>query len=141
MTRHTRHGHRSQRDSTGHMRLRDLITALKAQHGSAIALLQRIDPSIIDELRAYAAHRQVDLMDVAGDCLEQLASDAADSVWQLGIERRGDFDDDPEAALLGGILRTAVRARLRREQQIVSNVTVQMVCLTFLRSGHPYTMA
>jgi hypothetical protein len=123
------------------MRLRDLIPALKAQHVSASTLLQRIDPAIIDELRAYAAHRHVDLMDLAADCLEQLASDAADTIWQLGIERHGDFDNDPEAALLGTILRKAVRARLQREHVIGSEAIVQTVVIGFSRSGHPYAMA
>jgi hypothetical protein len=123
------------------MRLRDLIPALKAQHETASALLQRIDPAIADELSAYAAHRQVDLMDFAADCLEQLASDAADTVWQLGIERHSDFDDDPEAALLGSVLRKAVRSRLQREHLIGSETIIQTVFIRFSRSGHPYTMA
>jgi hypothetical protein len=123
------------------MRLRDLIPALKAQHGSARALLQRIDPAIADELRAYAAHRHVNLTDVAADCLEQLASDAADTIWQLGIERHGDFDNDPEAALLGSIIRKTIRARLQREHLIGSEVVVQTVYIGFSRSGHPYTRA
>ncbi len=123
------------------MRLRDLIPALKAQHVSACALLQRIDPAIADELRAYAAHRQVDLPDLAADCLEQLASDAADTIWQIGIERHADFDDDPEAALLGSILRKAIRSRLQREQLIGSETIVQTVYIGFCRSGHPYAMA
>ena len=123
------------------MRLRDLIPAFKAQDGSASALLQRIDPAIIDEIRAYAAHRQIDLMNLAGDCLEQLASDAADTIWQLGIERHGDFDEDPEAALLGSILRKAVRSRLQGEHLIGSKIAVQTVHIRFSRSGHPYTMA
>ncbi|MGL5115115.1 MAG: hypothetical protein ACRC7C_07300 [Beijerinckiaceae bacterium] len=122
------------------MRLRDLIPALRSQHGSASALLRRIDPAIADELRAYAAHRHVDLMDLAADCLEQLASDATDTLWQLGIERHGQFDDDPEAALLGSILRKTVLSRLRRERLVSSEVSVQTVIIGFSRSGHPYTM-
>ncbi len=142
MIRSGRFGSRPRGTSNGEsMRLRDLIPALKAQNSSASALLQRIDPAITDELRAYSAHRQVDLMDLAADCLEQLASDAADTIWQLGIERHGDFDDDPEAALLGSILRQAVRSRLQREHLIGSEAIVQTVFIGFNRSGHPYTMA
>ena len=104
----------------GHMRLSHLIPALKARDGTANGLLQRIDPSITDELRAYAAHRGINLIDLAADCLEQFASDTADTVWQLGIERHGYRDDDPEAALLGSILSKTVRSRLQREQLIGS---------------------
>ncbi len=128
-------------NTNGTMRLRDLIPALKAQHGSACALLQRIDPAIADELRAYAAHRHVDLPELAADCLEQLASDAADTIWQIGIERHADFNDDPEAALLGSILRKTIRSRLQREHLIGSEIIVQTVFIGFGRSGHPYTMA
>lgn len=135
----TREGKHSMSDE-GHMRLRDLILALKAQHGSASAVLSRIDPAIADELRAYAAHRHVDLMDLAADCLEQLAYDAADTLWQIGIERHGQSNHDPEAALLGGILRKAVRSRLQGEHLIGSAVIVQTVTIGFSRSGHPYTM-
>jgi hypothetical protein len=124
-----------------HMRLRDLIPALKAKHGSAGVLLQRIDPAIVDELCAFAAHRHIDLMDLAADCLEQLAFDAADTIWQIGIERHGDFDDDPEAALLGSILRKAICTRLQRERLIGSATLVQTVVIGFSRSGHPYKMA
>jgi hypothetical protein len=135
-------GSTAHRTSNGdHMRLRDLIPALKAQHWSASGLLQRIDPAITDELRAYAAHRQVELTHLAAECLEQLASDAADTVWQIGVERHGDFSDDPEAALLGSILRKAVRSRLQREQLIGSETIVQTVVIGFCRFGHPYTMA
>lgn len=142
MIRSARPGRPSHHDrSTESMRLCDLIPALQAQNVAASALLQRIDPAISDEIRAYAAHRHVDLMDLAAECLEQLASDAADTVWQLGIDRRGAFDEDPEAALLGDILRTAVRARMRRERQIVSVTPVQTVWLKFHRLGHPYIMA
>ncbi len=142
MIRSVHQGSRSRGENTdGSLRLRDLIPALKAQHVSACALLQRIDPAIADELRAYAAHRQVDLTDLAADCLEQLASDAADTIWQLGIERHADFDDDPEAALLGRILRKTVRARLQREHLIGSETIVQTVFIGFSRSGHPYAMA
>jgi hypothetical protein len=142
MIRSKRAGQKPQRDRTAaSMRLTDLIPALKAQHGSAGALLQRIDPAITDELRAYAAHRHIDLMDLAADCLEQLASDAANTVWQLGIERHEDFNDDPEAVLLGSILQKAVRAHLQREHLIGSEVIVQTVYIGFSRSGHPYTMA
>lgn len=131
--------HRTSNDD--HMRLRDLIPALKAQHGSASGLLQRIDPAIADELRAYAAHRHIDLMDLAADCLEKLALDAADTVWQIGIERHGDWNDDPEATLLGSILSRTVRSRLQREQLIGSATIIQTVVIGFSRSGHPYTMA
>jgi hypothetical protein len=142
MIRCDRPGSRSQGRSTdGQMRLRDLIPALRAQDGSASGLLRRIDPSIADELRAYAAHRHVDLMDLAADCLEQLASDAADTIWQIGIERHGDSDDDPEAALLGSILRKAVRSRLQREHLIGSDAIIRRVSIGFSRSGHPYSMA
>ena len=129
---------RSRRDDE-QMRLRDLIPGLKAQDGSARALLQRIDPALADELRAYAAHRHVDLLDLAADCLEQLATDAADTVWRLGIERHQDIDEDPEARLLGDVLLMAVRSRLRHEQMIVSEAIVQTACFRFRRSGHPYT--
>lgn len=125
----------------GSMRLRDLIPALKAEHSAAIALLQRIDPAIIDELRAYAAHRHISLMDLAADCLEHLASDAADTIWQLGVERHGRFDDDPEASLLGSVLQKLVRARLQREHLIGSAIFVRTVFVGFCRTGHPYTMA
>ncbi len=123
------------------MRLTDLILALKAQHGSASGLLQRIDPTIMDELRACAAHRQTDPMVLAADFLEQLACDAADTVWQLGIQRHADFDDDPEAALLGSMLQKAVRSRLQREHLIASATIARTVVVGFYRSGHPYTMA
>jgi hypothetical protein len=123
------------------MRLRDLILALKTQDSSASALLLRIDPTVADELRAYAAHRRVDLMDLAAHCLEQFASDAADTLWQLGIERHGQVDDDPEAAMLGGILRQAVLSRLQREHLIRSEAVVHTVHIGFSRSGHPYSKA
>jgi len=123
------------------MRLRDVIMALKGQHGSASELIQRIDPAVADGLRAYAAHRHVDLMDLAADCLEHFVADAADAIWQLAIERRGNTDSDPEAALLGDILETAIRARLQHGQQIVSKTTIHMSVKGFGRSGHPYTMA
>lgn len=123
------------------MRLGDLIFALKAQHGSAIALMQRIDPAVADELRAFAAHRQVDLADLAADCLEHVAADAADAIWQLAMERRNNLVTDPEAALLGDILQSAVRARLMAERQIVSPTTIETVFVGFRRLGHPYTMA
>jgi hypothetical protein len=142
MIRGERPGSTSRRTGNDdHMRLRDLIPALKAQHVSASGLMRRVDPIIMDELCAYAAHRHVNLMDLAADCLEQLASDASDTIWQLGIERHGDFDEDPEAALLGTILRKAIRARLQREHLIGSEVVVQTVYIGFSRSGHPYTMA
>jgi hypothetical protein len=109
------------------MRLSDLIPALKAQHVSANAVLRRIDPAIIDELRAYTAHRHVELMDLAADCLERLASDAADTIWQLGIERQAAFHDDPEAALLGSILGKALRSRLQREFLIGSATAAPVI--------------
>jgi hypothetical protein len=142
MTHRTRRAERSQRDRRDeNMRLRDLIPALRAQHTSASALLQRIDPSIADELRAYAAHRRIDLMDFAAECLEQLAAEAADKIWLLGIERHTLITDDPEAALLGGILETAMRSCLQREYRIGSSSNVQTVFIGFSRSGHPYQMA
>jgi hypothetical protein len=123
------------------MPLRDLIPALTAHNGSARALLKRVDPVIIDELRAYAVHRQIDLMNLAAECLVQLATDAADTVWQIGIERHSTFENDPEAALLGNILLKAVRSRLQRESQIGSTEIVQMIIVGFNRCGHPYPMA
>lgn len=137
--------HPGNRSGTSHtrdiMRLHELISALRLQRGSAIALMRRVDPLIADEFRAVAAHRRVELMDLAADCLEQLAFDAADTVWQLGIERHSDASDDPEAALLGSILRTAIRSRLRREKMIGSEMAVQTVFLEFRRLGHPYSRA
>ncbi len=59
----------------------------------------------------------------------QLAFDAADTIWQIGIERHGEFDDDPEAALLGSILRKAVRARQQRERLIGSATIIQTVAI------------
>jgi hypothetical protein len=123
------------------MRLGDLILALKAQRRSAIALMQRIDPAVADELRAYAAHRHIDLTDLAADCLEHVAADAADAIWQLAIERRRNLVVDPEAALLGDVLQSAIRARLMAERQIVSSTSIGTVFVGFRRSGHPYTMA
>jgi hypothetical protein len=123
------------------MRLRDLIPALRAQHASAQALVNRIDPSIADELCAVAAHRRIDLMDLAADCLEQLALDAADTIWQLGVERNTGLHDDPEAALLGSILRQAVRTRLGHGYVLSSHSVLPSVLIGFTRSEHPYTMA
>ena len=142
MTRKEHAGRRFQRDpSSATMRLRDLIAALRARHGSATALLQRIDPAIADELHAYAAHRNIDLMDFAADCLERLAADAADTLWQLGIERHTLITDDPETALVSGVLQTAVRSRLQKGQRLAPGTTVRTVFIGFSRSGHPYAMA
>ncbi len=127
------------RSDNEQMQLRDLILALKAQDGSAGALLQRIDPAVADELRAYAAHRHVDLLDLMADCLEHLAAEAADTVWRLGIERHREIDADPEAGLLGSVLLTTIRSRQRGEQLIGSQSVFQTLYLDFRRSGHPYT--
>ncbi len=121
------------------MRLRDLIPALRAQSGSAHALLQRIDPAVADELYAYAAHRHIDPLDLAADCLEQLAADAADTVWRVGIERHREIDADPEAGLLGSVLLTTIRSRQRNERLVGSEPLVQIVHFVFRRIGHPYT--
>ncbi len=123
------------------MRLTELVSRLRAQHHSTTALLLRIEPAIADELRAYAAHRHVDLVDLAADCLEQLANSAADAIWQLGIERHGNVSDDPEAALLGSVLHAAIHSRLRGERLVSSEVVVETVHFGFSRSGHPYMMA
>jgi hypothetical protein len=131
---------RTDADAFG-LRLSDLIPALKAQHGSALALLRRIDPEIADELFAFAVHRHVTLTDLAADCLEQLALEAADTIWQIGVERHGDFEEDAEASLLGTVLRKSIRNRLHRENLIVSDLPVAAVFMSFSRSGHPYTMA
>ena len=101
----------------------------------------RIDPSIADELCAVAVHRRIDLMDLAADCHEQMALDAADTIWQLGVERNTGLHDDPEAALLGNILRQAVRRRLRREDVLSSQSALPSVLIGFTRSRHPYTIA
>ena len=122
-------------------RLTELVLRLRAQHHSATALLLRIEPAIADELRAYAAHRHVDLVDLAADCLEQLANGVADAIWQLGIERHGNVSDDPEAALLGSVLRAAIHSRLQGERLVSSEVVVETVHFGFSRSGHPYMMA
>lgn len=122
------------------MRLAELILALREQDGSATALLQRIDPAVADALRAFAAHRHVDLTDLAADCLERIAADAADAIWQLAINRRRHTVDDPEAALVGGILQSVVRTRLMAERQVASMTSMETIFVGFRRSGHPYPM-
>ena len=142
MTQRTHAGSRFQRDRSDEtMRLRDLIAALQARYVSATALLQRIDPAIADELHAYTAHRNIDLMDFTADCLEQLAANAADTLWQLGIERHTLITDDPETALVSGVLLTAVRSRLLQAHRLEPGTAAHTVFIGFSRSGHPYTMA
>ena len=132
----------SQRDHIDEpMKLRDLIAALRVKHGSAVDLLQRIDPAVADELHAFTAHRRIDVMDFAADCLEQLAADAADTLWQLGIERHTLITDDPEPALVSGVLLTAVRSRVQQTLCLKPGTADRIVFIGFSRSGHPYTMA
>ena len=142
MIRRARPGRSSQHDrNVERMRLRDVIAAMRGKHGSAVDLLQRIDPAITDELRAYTAHRRIDLMDFAADCLEQLAADAADTLWQLGIERHTLITDDPEPALVSGVLLTAVRSHVQQTLCLKPGTADRIMFIGFSRSGHPYTMA
>jgi len=125
-------------DRIGGMALMELIAALKGQQGRASALLDRIDPAVSDELRAYAVHRHLDLMTLAADALEQLAADAADRLWQLGITRNSRADQDAEAVLLGAVLRMAFRSRLRSDPALATQRPSPMRPMGFVRVGQPY---
>ncbi|MFM9973947.1 MAG: hypothetical protein ACKVON_05145 [Beijerinckiaceae bacterium] len=123
------------------LRLSELIIALRSRHHLADALMARIEPDIMDELRAVAAHRVVDIEDLAADFLERLAAEAADAAWQVGVVRLSPFDPDPEAALLGIVLQSAARDQIQQNVRISAECSSFTTHCTFLRHGHPYGMA
>lgn len=120
------------------LRLSDLISDLPANPGLAEDLFGRLDPDVVDELHAVVAHRKIELAEFVIDALTQVAVEAADAAWRNILMQRADFDDDPEAAVLGQVLRRAMQSHLHAGLMIASEQPLGDDPLPLHRIGHPY---
>ena len=85
-------------------RLRELIVGLLSGNTSAAAVLDRLDPAFVDEIRAYVAHRGLSAENFIAQALLAFAFDIADKSWDQAIRSRRADGDDPEADVICDVL-------------------------------------
>jgi len=96
-------------------RLRELIFGLLSGNTSAAAVLDRLDPAFVDEIRAYVAHRGLSAESFIAQALLAFAFDIADTSWDQAIRSRRAEGDDPEADVICDLLSEIMRQRRDRE--------------------------
>ena len=121
--------------------LRDVINIMQTQSPAARDLLARMDPAVLDMLRAIAAHRRIAIETFAAEALTAFALDAADTAWEIGADQHAAAYADPEAALLGHLLTRAMRQHLRAGQAIAAERATLTAPFMLHRVGHPYGAA
>jgi hypothetical protein len=96
-------------------RLRDLIFGLLSGSVSSASVLDRLDPSFADEIRAFVAHRGMTAESFIANALLAFALDVADQSWRQGIKTRHTASDDPEAEIVADLIDEIMRQRRDRE--------------------------
>jgi hypothetical protein len=109
-------------DATG---LRDLILGLHSGTIAATFVLDRLDPAFADELRAFVVHRGLSAENFIANALLAFALDVADQSWRQGLKSRQPHSDDPEADMVGDLLREIMRQRLDREVHLAWPATAR----------------
>ena len=96
-------------------RLRDLILGLHSGSISAAVVLDRLDPAVADEIRAFVVHRGLSAENFIANALLAFALDVADQSWRQGLKSRQSRSDDPEADMVADLLLEIMRQRRDRE--------------------------
>ena len=120
------------------MRLSDLILALQSQNPSGMDVIARLDPTILDFLRALAAHRHITAEEFVTGVVMTFAADAADAAWDIGMRQHAATGIDPEAELLGQLLLQSMRRHVRAEHLLGSEQVAADAPRYLARVGHPY---
>jgi hypothetical protein len=99
-------------DATG---LRDLILGLHSGSVPAAVILDRLDPAFADEIHAFVVHRGLTAEHFIANALLAFALDVADQSWRQGLKSRQSISGNPEADMIGDLLREIMRQRRDRE--------------------------